>query len=74
MPLAPAVAASAEGGDAAVPAATPAPAAAGPAKAEDPVGAVMALGFTREQAVDALDRYDNDPEKATNYLIDQAAQ
>ncbi|KNE67574.1 hypothetical protein AMAG_12026 [Allomyces macrogynus ATCC 38327] len=54
-------------------AATPAPT-AGPAEEADPVAAVMALGFTREQAVDALDRYDNDPEKATNYLIDQAAQ
>ncbi|KAJ3374139.1 hypothetical protein GGF31_008355 [Allomyces arbusculus] len=67
---APVVAASAEGGDAPA----PAPSAAADPAEEDPVATVMALGFTREQAVDALDRYDNDPEKATNFLIDQAAQ
>ncbi|CAG8593267.1 659_t:CDS:2 [Funneliformis caledonium] len=28
------------------------------------------MGFTKEQAVDALEKYDYDPHKATNYLLD----
>ncbi|KAG2180889.1 hypothetical protein INT43_008469 [Umbelopsis isabellina] len=31
---------------------------------------LIGMGFTRSQAVDALRRYDNDLEKATNYLLD----
>ncbi|KNE66664.1 hypothetical protein AMAG_11778 [Allomyces macrogynus ATCC 38327] len=40
----------------------------------DAVAAVMALGFSHDQAVSALKRYDNDPGKASNYLIDEAAK
>ncbi|KAJ3365658.1 hypothetical protein GGF32_008791 [Allomyces javanicus] len=40
----------------------------------DAVAAVMALGFPHDQAVSALKRYDNDPGKASNYLIDEAAK
>ncbi|GAB5586390.1 hypothetical protein Unana1_01290 [Umbelopsis nana] len=31
---------------------------------------LLNMGFSREQAVDALRRYDNDLEKATNFLLD----
>ncbi|KAK9717298.1 hypothetical protein K7432_006316 [Basidiobolus ranarum] len=32
---------------------------------------LMGMGFTQDQAVDALERYDNDLNKATNFLLDQ---
>ncbi|GAA5828524.1 hypothetical protein JCM11251_000833 [Rhodosporidiobolus azoricus] len=38
------------------------------------VGNLMALGFKREQAVEALQKYDYDLERAANYLVTQAAQ
>ncbi|ORX82089.1 hypothetical protein K493DRAFT_320527 [Basidiobolus meristosporus CBS 931.73] len=32
---------------------------------------LMGMGFTQEQSVDALERYDNDLNKASNFLLDQ---
>ncbi|ORZ34612.1 hypothetical protein BCR44DRAFT_1436066 [Catenaria anguillulae PL171] len=58
-------------------AAAPAPPAASAARSPsptsggDPVATVMAMGFTKEQAVDALERYDFKAELAINYLFDQ---
>ncbi|KAI9189287.1 hypothetical protein H9P43_000718 [Blastocladiella emersonii ATCC 22665] len=41
-----------------------------PTSGGDPVVTVMAMGFSKEQAVQALERYDFDAEKAINYLFD----
>ncbi|KAI9022153.1 hypothetical protein CLU79DRAFT_719140 [Phycomyces nitens] len=42
----------------------------GPKESES-VGLLMSMGFTVDQAKDALRRYDNDLQKATNFLLDQ---
>ncbi|KAG0185602.1 hypothetical protein DFQ28_009098 [Apophysomyces sp. BC1034] len=36
----------------------------------DPLSTLVGMGFTKEQAADALRRYDNDLQKATNFLLD----
>ncbi|OAD74636.1 hypothetical protein PHYBLDRAFT_180891 [Phycomyces blakesleeanus NRRL 1555(-)] len=40
-------------------------------KESEYVGVLMSMGFTVDQAKDALRRYDNDLQKATNFLLDQ---
>ncbi|RUP45213.1 hypothetical protein BC936DRAFT_148479, partial [Jimgerdemannia flammicorona] len=40
----------------------------------DQVKKLLEFGFTREQAIDALERYDNDLQKATNFLADNAGR
>ncbi|KAI9136783.1 hypothetical protein BKA69DRAFT_1128813 [Paraphysoderma sedebokerense] len=38
------------------------------------VSELMNMGFTREQAVDALERYEYDLQKATNFLLDHGSK
>jgi epidermal growth factor receptor substrate 15 len=54
------------------PSATTAPAADNNVKPDDKpeIKQLIGMGFSRSQAVDALRRYDNDLEKATNFLLD----
>lgn len=51
---------------------TTAPAADNNVKSDDKpeIKQLIGMGFSRSQAVDALRRYDNDLEKATNFLLD----
>ncbi|KAI7862560.1 hypothetical protein BDF14DRAFT_1853914 [Spinellus fusiger] len=42
-----------------------------PAKESDSINVLTGMGFTVDQAKDALRQYDNDLQKATNFLLDQ---
>ncbi|KAF7723190.1 hypothetical protein EC973_002265 [Apophysomyces ossiformis] len=42
-----------------------------PTTPSDPLNTIVSMGFTEEQAKDALRRYDNDLQKATNFLLDE---